>query len=135
MIFEGNNFVDDRGILSFVNSFDFNGIKRFYQIKNHKIIYIRAWHAHKNETKYFYVTEGSILLGQVNLETNEIKKNVISNLKPSIIKIPANHANGFMNLTKDTSIIVFSNRTLEESKNDDIRYPYDKWNIWDTKFY
>ena len=53
MIFEGNNFVDDRGILSFVNSFDFNGIKRFYQIKNHKINYIRAWHAHKNETKYY----------------------------------------------------------------------------------
>ena len=35
-----------------------------------------------------------------------------------------------MNLTKDSSIIVFSDKTLEESLDDDIRYPYDKWDIW-----
>ena len=49
---------------------------------------------------------------------------------PQIVKISANHANGFMNLTNDSSIIVFSDKTLEESLDDDIRYPYDKWDIW-----
>ena len=45
-------------------------------------------------------------------------------------KTDVKNANGFMNLTKDSSIIVFSDKTLEESLDDDIRYPYDKWDIW-----
>ena len=48
MIINGDNFVDERGVLSFVNDFDFDKIKRFYQISNHKKNYIRAWHGHKN---------------------------------------------------------------------------------------
>ena len=135
MIFEGNNFVDERGILNFVNEFNFRGIKRFYQVINHKNNYIRAWHGHKYETKYFYVSQGSILLGMVNLESEKISKYIISSAKPKIIKVPINHANGFMNLTENTSTIIFSDRTLDESKDDDIRFHYKKWDIWNIENY
>ena len=130
MIFEGKNFMDIRGNLNAINDFNFLNIKRFYHITNHKNNTIRAWHAHKNETKYFYVSSGKFMLGSVNLENNEIKKYFLNSNIPQIVKISANHANGFMNLTKDSSIIVFSDKTLEESLDDDIRYPYDKWDIW-----
>ena len=135
MIIDGGSFSDARGEIKFVNDFDFKGIKRFYQIQNYKKFYIRAWHGHKFETKYFYVSQGAILLGKVNLESNEVEKFVLTASQPKIIKIPNNHANGFMNLTSNTNIIVFSDKTLDESKGDDIRFPYDKWNIWNIENY
>ena len=130
MIIEGKNFMDIRGNLNAINEFNFKDIKRFYHIKNHKNNTIRAWHAHKKETKYFYVTSGKFLLGSVNLKNNEIKKYYLNYEIPQIVKISSNHANGFMNLSSNSSIMVFSDKTLDESLNDDIRYPFDKWNIW-----
>ena len=55
MIYKGENFTDLRGNLRCVNNFNFKNIKRFYQINNHKINFVRAWHGHRKENKYFYV--------------------------------------------------------------------------------
>lgn len=46
-IIPGDLAVDDRGKLIFVNDFDFNNIKRFYIVENHKQNFIRAWHVKK----------------------------------------------------------------------------------------
>jgi len=105
-IFTGDKFVDDRGILSFVNSFCFNNVKRFYQVENHNKNFIRAWHGHLKEGKYVYVCNGSALVGAVNIKNDEntISKFVLSSDKPSILWIPPGYANGFMNLTDLTLI-------------------------------
>jgi dTDP-4-dehydrorhamnose 3,5-epimerase len=130
----GGIAVDDRGLLRFVNEFDFKGVKRFYQVENHRQGFIRAWHGHKIEGKYVYVTSGSALIGVVNMDTNEVTKYVLSARQPKVLYIPPNHYNGFKNLEDNTSIIFFSTTTLEESKGDDIRKPFDEWNIWDEDF-
>jgi len=130
----GDLVVDERGTVRFVNDFDFKNIKRFYQIENNSKGFIRAWHGHKKEDKYIYVSSGSALVGVVNLDTEEVEKFVLSAKKPRILWVPQNSANGFMSLEENTSIIFFSSCTLEESKKDDFRFPYDKWNIWDIKF-
>ena len=132
MIYIGENFTDHRGNLKCINKFNFKNIKRFYHISNHKINFVRAWHGHKKENKFFYVTSGKFLLGQVNLKTNKIKKFFLNSEIPQIVHIPNNHANGFMNLTTDASLMVFSDKTLKESLDDDIRFPFDKWNIWES---
>lgn len=132
-IISGDLVVDDRGVVRFVNDFDFKKVKRFYQVENHQAGFIRAWHGHKHEDKYVYVAHGSALVGAVNLDTEEIESFVLSDKKPRVLWIPPNHANGFMTLEKDTILIFFSSSTLEESTKDDIRFPYDKWNIWDIK--
>ena len=134
-LISGDLFADERGTLRFINDFDFKNVKRFYQVENHKQGYIRAWHGHKKENKYVYVASGSALVGVVDLETEEIQKFILSSSKPRILWIPANTANGFMNLEENTKIIFFSSSTLEESKKDDLRFPYDKWNIWDIKYF
>ena len=36
-----------------------------------------------------------------------------------------------MNLQDNTKVIFFSTSTLEDSMGDDIRFEWDKWNIWD----
>jgi dTDP-4-dehydrorhamnose 3,5-epimerase len=130
----GNLFVDDRGTVRFVNDFDFQEVKRFYHVSNHRRDFIRAWHGHKKEGKYVYVVNGSALVGIVNMETEEINKFVLSDKQPKILWIPPGNYNGFKSLEENTQIIFFSTTTLEESKGDDIRQPYDKWNIWEEDY-
>ena len=45
-IYQGGISVDDRGSVRFVNEFQFQNVKRFYQVENHKSGFIRAWHGH-----------------------------------------------------------------------------------------
>jgi dTDP-4-dehydrorhamnose 3,5-epimerase-like enzyme len=133
-LINGGLAVDDRGSVRFVNDFDFQNVKRFYQVENHRQGFIRAWHGHKKEGKYVYVTAGSALIGVVNMETNEVQKFVLSDKSPKILWIPPGNYNGFKSLEDDTKIIFFSTSTLEESLGDDIREDYDKWNIWDEDY-
>ena len=70
----GGIAVDDRGSVRFVNDFNFENVKRFYQVENHRQGFIRAWHGHKKEGKYVYVATGTALIGVVNMETETIQK-------------------------------------------------------------
>ena len=54
----------------------------------------------------------------------------LSAAQPKVLFIPAGYANGFMSLTDDTRLIFFSTSTLDESKEDDVRYDARYWNIW-----
>jgi len=135
-IMTGGIFADDRGKLRFVNEFDFSKVKRFYQVENHRQGFIRAWHGHINEGKYVYVPQGSALVGLVPLEHKSATphKVTLTSEKPQVLWIPPNHANGFMSLEENTIIMFFSTSSLEDSKGDDIRFPYDKWNIWEEDY-
>ena len=120
---------DDRGSVSFVNEFNFKKIKRFYMVENYQQNFVRAWHAHKNESKYALVTKGSAIVSAVEIDDwkqpskdKKIFKFILSESKPAIVFIPNGFANGFKSLTKDMKIIFFSTSTLEESKNDDFRF-------------
>ncbi len=130
----GGISVDDRGSVRFVNDFDFTNVKRFYQVENHREGFIRAWHGHRHEGKYVYVTSGTALIGVVNMDTELISVHVLSAKQPRVLFIPPNNYNGFKSLEDNTSIMFFSTSTLEESKGDDIRQPHDKWDIWAENF-
>lgn len=137
---QGGLAVDDRGRVSFVNDFDFKNVKRFYQVENHEVGYIRAWHAHEKEGKYVYVPKGAALVGTIDLghgirqPANEPQKFILAEEKPTVLWIPPGYANGFQNLRPNTVLLFFSTSTLEESQGDDTRYPYDKWNIWEKDY-
>lgn len=136
-VFEGKIIADDRGTVRFINDFDFEGVKRFYQVENHKSGYIRAWHAHNREGKYIYVVTGAALIGIVdfNDESAVPKKFVLSAEIPKVLWVPPCNANGFMSLREDTRIMFYSTSTLEESVGDDIRFAYNKWDIWSLEDY
>ena len=143
----GGVAVDDRGSLRFINDFDFKGVKRFYQVENHRRGYIRAWHGHLREGKYVYVAKGTALIGAVPLEQSDdmnvpggdycIKKSpqkfILSSQSPGVLYIPPKYANGFQNLEEGTIVIFFSTTTLEESKGDDIRFSYDACDVFDQR--
>jgi len=134
---EGGIGIDDRGEVGFVNGFNFTGVRRFYTVRNHRLGFVRAWHAHRRESKYITVVQGSAIVGAVKIDdwdnpSRYLKVNrfVLSAGKPSVIFIPNGYANGFMNLTEDAILVFFSTSTLEESKGDDIRYDAYYWNPW-----
>jgi dTDP-4-dehydrorhamnose 3,5-epimerase-like enzyme len=133
----GNLSVDDRGIVAFVNDFDFRGVKRFYTVANHQQGFIRAWHGHKHEAKYVTVVHGAALVAAVSVSdwsnpdsSAPVERFVLSGDKPSVLYIPPGYCNGFMSLTPDAKLMFFSTATLEESRGDDIRFPARFWNPW-----
>jgi dTDP-4-dehydrorhamnose 3,5-epimerase-like enzyme len=135
----GGLAVDDRGSLSFVNDFDFAGVRRFYVVANHSVGFIRAWHGHRREAKYITMLQGAAIVAVVKIADWEnppsdspVQRFVLSAAQPAVLYIPAGHANGFKTLTADTKVVVFSTATLEESRGDDIRYPADHFGpgVW-----
>ncbi|MFN3697845.1 MAG: WxcM-like domain-containing protein [Pseudobdellovibrio sp.] len=139
-LIKGGLAVDDRGSLRFINDFKFEGVKRFYLIENHKVDFVRAWHGHKKEGKYFMVTSGSFLCGAVKIDNWEnpsadlkVNRMVLSAQSPAILAIPPGYANGLMSLEPGSKLMVFSSTTLDESLNDDIRFPARFWNIWSVE--
>ena len=137
-IINGELSVDDRGELMFVNQFNMELVKRFYVVSNHKQGFIRAWHAHKIESKYVFIVNGAALISTVKIDDWEnpsidiiADKFILTAKKPSILYIPSGYANGFKTLSTDTKIIFFSTSTLKDSVDDDYRFDAYKWNPWE----
>lgn len=136
-LIKGSLSIDDRGQVSFVNGFNFAGVKRFYSVANHRQGFIRAWHAHKNEAKYVTVVKGAAIVCAVKIDNWEnpskdlpVQRFILSEKSPSVLFIPNGYANGFMNLKEDTQLMFFSTKTVEESQGDDFRYDAHYWDPW-----
>ena len=141
-LLDGGLAIDDRGQLTFVNPFDFKGIKRFYLVENFSTQIIRAWHGHIKEAKYVLVVAGSAIAAAVEMndterpnKSNPVHRFILSARKPSVLFIPPGYANGFRSLEERTKVVFFSTSSVEESKNDDYRFAFDYWGkeVWQIK--
>ena len=130
---------DERGVLKFFNTFNFKGVKRFYETRNSTANPIRAFHGHLKEEKIVYPVSGKTLLCIVKINNvknpsrkAKVRKFILSDNNPKLVHIPAGFANGFKSLTKNSKVIFFSTLTLNESLKDDYRFPYDYWGkeVW-----
>ncbi|WP_396601132.1 dTDP-4-dehydrorhamnose 3,5-epimerase family protein [Algibacter sp. R77976] len=130
----GDSFSDDRGILSFCNNFSLKPIVRFYEIAPKDIINIRAWQAHKEESKWFYCTKGAFTVNLVKIDSFEnpsddleIYTYELNEEKSQILYIPGGYANGFKAKLNNSKLMVFSDFNLNDSKEDDYRFETNKW--------
>ena len=136
-VIAGDVVVDDRGTVAFINAFDFQGVRRMYFVSNHRPGFVRAWHAHKREAKYVMAVQGAALVGAVRIDDwtspspdLPVARFVLSEHKPALLHVPPGYANGFMSLTADAKLLFLSTATLEESRDDDYRFPARLWDIW-----
>ena len=136
-IIPGGSHTDQRGTISFVNDFKFNGVNRFYTIHHPDTSVVRAWQGHTYETKYYYPVVGAWLIAWVKMEfdkpeeeweTDYIKLNANDN---KIVHLPPGYANGFKALENDSIIIGFSAPGVVEEK-EILRWDADKWIDWDN---
>src|ERR1019366_5348389 len=89
----GGLHIDDRGQLSVVH-LPFADIKRCYVVSNHKTRFVRAWHYHKNESKWITVLHGAALVAAVKIKRLDlppaeradgvVQKVVLSAADPSV---------------------------------------------------
>lgn len=126
-----------RGSLLFVNNFDFKSVKRFYQIVHPDISVVRAWQGHKIEHKYFFVAQGSFVIATVGVDdfsnpslTLQVKETILTTGNPAILSVPPGFANGIKALSSNSILMVYSNLTLIESRQDEYRFDPSLWLNW-----
>jgi dTDP-4-dehydrorhamnose 3,5-epimerase-like enzyme len=121
VIIKGQNHLDKRGLMSFVNDFDMNAVRRFYSIQP-VVGKVRAWQGHKEESKWFYAVQGSFRVKLKSIKTQKlIGDYVLDSFKPEILSIPRGAYNGFEAIQEGSILLIFSDFTLQESKMDDHR--------------
>lgn len=132
-VIKGNSHVDERGILKFFNDVDFTEVVRMYEITPKKGV-IRAWQGHKTEKKWFYCSQGRIVVNLVAISNFDeaspslkSEKKILTEDKPEILLIAEEHANGFVALEENSKLMVFSNLGVEQSALDDYRFKFDFW--------
>lgn len=128
-IIEGSSFQDNRGIIRFINDFDLEKVRRMYLIKP-ELNVIRAWQGHKKESKWFYVLSGSFQVQTINmLDLNHRQNIILRSNENKVLNIEPGNYNGFLALEDSSQLIVYSDQTLEESKEDDFRLTLEdlKW--------
>jgi len=138
-IIKGGSFTDERGTMRFANDFCFTDVKRFYFIKHLDTSVVRAWQGHQWEKKYFYPISGSFALAWVKIDDfNNPSEDLIpevhllSAINSEILSVPKGYANGLKALEPNSELMIFSDMDLEESVNEKIRFPSDKWLDWDN---
>lgn len=135
-LIEGGEFADNRGMLRFFNDFDMSEVVRFYEIypicANEK----RGWQAHKKEKKWFYCLSGSFDVYYIQIDDFEEPSNHSSPVKqvlkentPVVLAVPEGYATAIVAIENSSRLQVFSNFTVEQSKEDDFRYAINHWNI------
>lgn len=133
-IITGDIFEDQRGQVKYINNFDLKEVKRIYSITPADVKKIRAWQGHELEKKWFLVTKGSFEFKFIKVENWKkpelnLKKTtiILSENDSKVIELPGGYVNGFKALKKNSTVMIFSNFNLEESKNDDYRFPIEYW--------
>lgn len=119
-IIQGNSHTDDRGIIRFINDFDMAEVVRMYSIKPTMGV-IRAWQGHLTEKKWFFVVVGRFMVKTVDMHSHERNQFILSDVESTVLEIPGGFYNGFEALTENSTLLVFSNATVEQSKADDYR--------------
>lgn len=138
-IIKGGLFSDDRGSMRFVNDFQFLDVKRFYFIKHLETSVVRAWQAHQFEKKYFYPISGSFAIAWVKIDDfNNPAEDLIpevhllSAINSEILSVPKGYANGLKAMEPNSELLIFSDMNLDDSLNENTRYPSNKWLNWDN---
>jgi dTDP-4-dehydrorhamnose 3,5-epimerase len=133
-LIDGELFSDERGLLKSFNNFNFKEIVRFYEISPKSTSVVRAWQAHKKESKWFYCTKGAFIVKLIKLNSFDnpdsqlkISSYILTSDKAEILFIPGGYANGFKSICEDSKLMVFSNFDMISSREDDFRFKWDQW--------
>lgn len=139
-LIEGEIYKDDRGMITSLNDFSFEGVQRYYLIHHLNDRVVRGWHAHQFEKKWFYCVKGLFTLAFVKIDNWE---NPSMNLEPEIfylsaekseiICLPEGYANCIKANEPDSILLVYSGKKLKDALNDSWRYDSSFWVDW-TKY-
>ena len=132
----GGLHVDERGVVAFVNDFNFKGVDRFYTIKAHKTGELRGWIGHRRDHKWFTALSGTVLVAVVEPDDWEkpsrvlpVQRYTLSALQPFIFHVPPGHATASIMLTENALLGVFSSGGIQNAEEDDWRFDAGLWSV------
>lgn len=133
-IIQGEIFKDHRGTISSLNSFDFEGVERFYFIKHSDGSVVRGWHGHRFEKKWFYCVKGSFTIALVKIDnwskpSEDLVPEIVELTEDDskIIFVPEGYANCIKAGTGNSTLMVFSGTKVPEAYEDSWRYDSSMW--------
>lgn len=133
-VIEGEIFRDERGQISSLNHFHFDGVRRCYIIHHPDISVVRGWHGHQHERKWFYCTKGCFTLALVKVDNWEqpspdLKAEVftLDEAHSRLVCVPAGYANSLRAEEPGSVMTVYSDKTLDEAVLDSWRYDKTMW--------
>lgn len=131
MLFHGNSYKDERGVITYNNDFDFSKIKRLYTIENHSTEFIRGWQGHKIEQRWFACVKGSFEISVIELDDFmnpsrdlTIDKYLLEENKLTYLHIPAGCITTIQSKSKSSKLLVLADYKLGEI-SDEYRYDLD----------
>lgn len=133
-IIPGQKFEDHRGSVMSANTFDMTQVKRHYIVTHNNNETIRGWQGHKTETKWIKCIEGSFCVNLVrpfDIDVPVGKEEVVALTLHAgtghVLFVAGGYFTAFRCLTDQGSLLIFSDKFLEESQADDYRKPIDFW--------
>ncbi|TRZ45012.1 WxcM-like domain-containing protein [Robertkochia solimangrovi] len=130
---KGKIHTDDRGTLRFFNDFPLDHIVRMYEIEPANTEDFRGWQGHLKEQKWMYCTSGKFTIKVVGITGNDLKDYTIPETfelqatTPVVLHIPGGNATAIRAESPGSRLLIFSDFSLEESKEDDYRYDINNW--------
>ncbi len=136
-IIEGEIFRDERGQISSLNEFHFDGVRRSYFICHPDPMVVRGWHGHQHERKWFYCIKGDFTLACVKIDnwerpSSDLEAEIfrLSDKQSRLVCVPAGYANCLKTATAGSVMAVFSDKILSEALHDSWRYDKNLWVDW-----
>lgn len=128
--------VDDRGFLTQIYgnyNEKFPAAKRIYVVGNFGKGTIRGFHKHEREWKCYFVCNGSAKFVVVDKKKG-VSAYTLSSKSPTVLIVPPTYFHGWLSLEDNTMLIGISNKSLEESLEDDARidpfsFGKDAWEV------
>ena len=138
-VIQGEIFHDERGQISSLNDFHFEGVKRTYIIHHPDASVIHGWHAHQFERKWFYCIKGSFTVALVKVDDwNSPSPDLQAELfhltesDSCLVCVPAGYANCLKAHEAGSIMQVYSDKVLSEALGDSWRYDKNMWVDWDN---
>lgn len=138
-IIDGEIFRDERGQISSLNEFHFDGIRRCYFIHHPDVSVIRGWHGHQYERKWFYCVKGDFTLACVRIDNWEnpsphLQAEIfhLSESDSRLICVPVGYANCLKTETPESVMMVLSDKILSDALEDSWRYDKSMWVDWNS---
>ncbi len=128
-IITGDFFEDNRGKLTYNNSFNAASIKRIYTIENYNLDVERGWQGHKVEQRWMLVTNGSFKIRVKHVDLFEKSNSDIQSFEftldskiMNVLHVPSGYLTAIKSLELNSKLLLMSDYMLNEI-NDEIRYP------------
>ncbi|MGL5681649.1 MAG: WxcM-like domain-containing protein [Marinifilaceae bacterium] len=136
-VIPGEVFNDHRGMITSLNTFDFEGVERFYFIHHPDKKVVRGWHGHQFEKKWFYCVKGSFQIAIVEPDnwdepSHDLEPEMfaLTEEDSKIVCVPAGRANCIKATTDGSVLLVYSGKKMPEALDDSWRYDNTMWVDW-----